>query len=702
MWQVDGTVNATEQPFQSVRRASFRSARVGFVISPRLVIYFACAAAAVIANYLLGKDMMWDTLDYHLYAGFSALHDRFSQDYFAAGPQSYFNPYVYVPFYLLARSGMSALMAASILAIAQSGLLWLTYEIATAIVASETPGKRIAIGVCAVALAFANPIVIAELGSSYSDITTAALVLAAWLLLASAVGAPRRAMVLCAGLMLGVVSALKATNAAHTLSAFVLLLFMPITWRARIRWAALFTLALGLGFLLVALPWALELQRHFGNPVFPLLNDVFRSPQYTTGSALDYRFIPDSLASALWRPFAIAAPMGMVDSEYPSPDLRYAVLLILAVLVLLRWAVLLLRASRSPTSLVLQASGRRMLAALGCGFLLDWILWLTVSGNGRYFIAMACIAAVLVVVLAFRLFEANPRLRNYLIGAVMGVQAVQLAIGAGYRVHVPWDGGQWFEISMPKSVSARPTLYFLFGNLSNAFLAPFLASGSAFINVGGVYELGSGGVMGLRIRSLIQRYEPNIRVVAIDSRRDAGRSSGPPDLTLADDELGRFGLRADRSTCSRIVVEDTAPTETLLGSPSPSTRGMPPLNTSYLAACGLVPGPAAPASFLDGERSANLVFDRLEDACPRLFRPRHPQTRNVSDPHLHIWARQYPGTGLMVYLASGGRVLLRALDRGGPPEDLGAEREWLAATAPRVTCGRRDERYYVTLLQRGG
>jgi hypothetical protein len=478
----------------------------------------------------------------------------------------------------------------------------------------------------------------------------------------------------------------------------VLLPFVPVTWRARLRLAALFALALGLGFLLVAVPWAIQLQRHFGNPVFPLLNGLFHSPQYTTGTTLDYRFIPDSLANALWRPFAIAAPAGMVDNEYPSPDIRYAVLLILGVWALFRWIGARSRILRSSsTSPARHPAGTRMIGALGCGFLLDWILWLTVSGNGRYFIAMACIGGVLVVVLTFRLLEARPRLRNYLIGAVMCVQVVQLALGAGYRVHVPWDGGQWFEVSVPKSVAATSRLYFLFGNPSNAFLVPFLASGSAFVNVGGVYELGSEGPTGLRIRSLIQRYEPDIQVVTIDSRSNAGRSSGPPDLTLVDDELGRFGLRADRSDCSRIMVEDTAPTETLIGAPELSARDTSSRYVSYLATCRLVPSPMARIAFPDGERSADLVFDRLEEVCPRLFRPRHPQTRNFSDPHLQIWAREYPGTGLMVYVGSGGRVVLRAMNRGGPPEDLGPEREWLTA-APRVECGRRDERYYVKVL----
>jgi hypothetical protein len=36
--------------------------------------------------------MAWDTLNYHLYLGFSTPNDRFGQDYFAAVPLSYLNP----------------------------------------------------------------------------------------------------------------------------------------------------------------------------------------------------------------------------------------------------------------------------------------------------------------------------------------------------------------------------------------------------------------------------------------------------------------------------------------------------------------------------------------------------------------------------------------------------------------------------------
>ena len=121
------------------------------VTSPRFLVYSCCTLLALLTTYHLGKDMVWDTLDYHFYAGFSALHDRFGQDYFAGGPQGYLNPYIYVPFYLLATSGLTALEVAFILAAVQSVILWLVYELALTVASPATARPRRCRAPCATA-----------------------------------------------------------------------------------------------------------------------------------------------------------------------------------------------------------------------------------------------------------------------------------------------------------------------------------------------------------------------------------------------------------------------------------------------------------------------------------------------------------------------------------------------------------------------
>ena len=249
----------------------------------QLPVYIACTVLALATNYFLGKDMASDTLSYHLYAGFSAVHDRFAEDYLQAGLQSYFNPYVYVPLYYLVNSGLSSLEISSLLALVpHSIMLWLTYELAVIVCPWNDRRARLLFGLCGVAFALINPILLQQIGSTFADITTGELVLGGWLLLAFAVRKPSTVRVVCAGLLCGLATGLKLTNALHAIAGFAVLIMLPLTLRGRIRQGLAYGISLSTGFAVVAAPWSYRLEQRFGNPLFPMMNHLFRSPEYTT------------------------------------------------------------------------------------------------------------------------------------------------------------------------------------------------------------------------------------------------------------------------------------------------------------------------------------------------------------------------------------------------------------------------------------
>jgi hypothetical protein len=658
----------------------------------RLPVYFACTILALFMNYVLGKDMAADTLSYHLYAGFSAFNDRFAQDYFAAGPQSYFNPYIYVPFYYLVTSNLSSLEINSILAIVHSAILWLTYELAIAVCPSVDRRRRLMFGLCAISFALINPALLQQIGSTFADITTAELVLAGWLLLALAVRTPSTVRVVCAGVLLGTAVGLKLTNAVHAISAFAIMIMLPLALRARIRLGLAYAVSLGLSFGLVTAPWSYRLEKMFGNPLFPLMNDVFRSPEFTTEPLHHLRFIPATVIEGLWRPFAMIDPVTMVHEEFRAPDLRYAVLIILSVALVCRW----LWPHRTPTSVQpassADADAARMLGAIGCGLAADWALWLSVSGNTRYFLPMSSVAAVVLVALLFRLFARRSNVRNYILAGILGVQGLQLWMGADYRWNpTPWDD-HWVRIEVPAKLASESNLYLTMGIQTNSFVAPYLARGSGLINFSGGYTLSPKGAEGARIEALINRYAPNIRMLIRGERLYADDERRSPTRSQIDDALEPFGLRVDESDCATLTVHGLPPDlefTTASSKPAaPQSR-----DTTYLVSCRVALDKTDHSAHMPARRDADLALDRLEDACPALFQPRRPHTEYSGNDG---W-RRYLNTDLTAWV-SHGWVKFRQPSLGGDTTYLGRETDWIRAPV-QLKCGRRNGRFFADSLK---
>ncbi len=662
----------------------------------RGLIYLGCAIFALAVNYFLGKEMAWDTLSYHFYAGFSALHDRLGQDYFAGGFQSYLNPLAYVPFYALAASGLPALLVASILAVFHSIILGLSFELGILVSPSEAPRAQLLTGLCALVAAAVNPILLQEIGSSFADITTAELVLTGWLLLCWAIYRPKTPLIVVAGIVLGAATGLKLTNAVHAIAAFAMFSVMPLKFSRRCRDAAIYGLSLGAGFLIAAAPWALRMNTAFGNPLFPLFNNWFHSPEFPTAPLRHFRFIPSTFGEGLLRPFTTIDPAPMVQAELMSPDLRYAVLLLL----LAAWPVSALirrhRQGDGRQAAGRSATARRVTLALTLTVVLDWTLWLYASGNGRYFLAGACLAGVALVGLSFEVFREQPKVRNYLLAIALAVQLVQLGLGTQYR----WDsvawGGPWFDVRIPEPLRATPNLYLTIGGESKSYIAPFLPADSGLINFSSAYALGAEGANGQRIAALIRRYAPRVRVLITGEGIYPDEAGRQPSVTRVDRYLERFALRVNPADCATITVEGLPPPAldfTVASAQAGPATIRTTQNHTSLATCAVVPDPSDHAMERAEERLANRALDRMEDACPRLFQPPRPVTEHVGSQ----WSRLYLNTDLNAWV-SHGQLRARQEMVYGDGLYLGSQADWLDGSI-RLECGRSHGRYFARVVR---
>jgi len=641
----------------------------------RLPVYVACTALTLAINLWLGKDLTWDTLSYHLYAGFSAFNDRFAQDYFAAGPQSYLNPYAYAPLYALIRSGLPALEIGTLLAVWHSVILWLTFELAVAVCPCTDPRARATIGVLAAALALANPILLREIGSSFADITTAEFALAGWVLLATVVRVPHAVPLICASVLLGAATALKLTNAVHAIGGAAMLILLPLPLWKKIRYGVTYAVALGLAFAIVTAPWSYRLWKTFGNPLFPLFNNIFRSPEFTTEPLRIVRFIPSDISEALWRPFAMAAPGIMVHDELSAPDGRYALLAILVCALLGKWLWGRFARSTSSTDMKPPADAR-CVAAMGCGFAVAWSVWLLSSGNSRYFLPMACVGAVLITTLLPSVVSARRRIWIPVLIAVLGIQVFQTWMNPVLRwTPFPWDSGPFLKVEVPEKLANEPNLYFTIGANSNSYLIAHFAREAGFINFTGAFALGPTGANGERVEALIHRYAPHLRLLVQGSRLYADVQH-LPNVSDVDGALARFGLHVDPSDCTTITAEAALPLANGLR------------YTTDLLSCRAIPDPAARLMQAARQQTADIILNRLEDACPELFQPRRP----VTEYRNNRWQRVYLNTDIFAWVSRGWVKFFNPVSGDGPIF-LGPENDWIE-TPQRVICGRHGGHYF--------
>jgi hypothetical protein len=126
------------------------------------------------------------------------------------------------------------------------------------------------------------------------------------------------------GLLAGIGVGLKYT-AIIFMPGLGLIALITAIQRRSLGGIVTFGLGTALGFAGVAGHHMLTLWQLFGNPVFPLLNDIFQSPYYEAKSLSDHRFLPRDFFQIVAYPFYWAKTNNYVVSELPFRDWRCAI-----------------------------------------------------------------------------------------------------------------------------------------------------------------------------------------------------------------------------------------------------------------------------------------------------------------------------------------------------------------------------------------
>lgn len=389
-------------------------------IGPQALLLAILCGLAGLYSVRLGTDSNWDLRNYHLYTAYAFLHGRLGFDLAPAQMQTFFNPLPNLPYYALVqlfnehprRVAFLMGLPAGVYAFALGQIAWIMARRALG------PGRPAMLAAAIATLMGMSGVAVAPtIGSTINDVTIGGLVMVAlWLTLRAAdapLPEPRRLVVhmALAGLICGAALGLKLTNILYAAPLGLLILAL-----LGLRAAIVAGIAMGVGFLLLWAPFALMLWREYGNPVFPMYNDLFRSPDYLPIRLLDNRFLPRDWAQALFYPFYWLRPTAGLVTELTMRDARLAVGYLAALVV---GVGLILR---GPWRETLRAERPVILLLLFC--IGAYALWAKTFGIYRYLLVVESLAGVLLLLALARLMP----LARWRVAGLMGLAALAIML----------------------------------------------------------------------------------------------------------------------------------------------------------------------------------------------------------------------------------------------------------------------------------
>ncbi len=353
-----------------------------------LLLLFLLAGG--IASSCLNFELQWDWANYHYYNAWAFFYNRWMYDLMPAGINTFFNPLPDIPLYLMTKywnnfptlilfmqglwSGAAAFVFCKI--------VFLFFDV------GSWKGRLqalIALLIGVTSWAYAS-----QIGTSTNEMPLALLVLSSWWLLLREVKSEknlRPAVTFGVGLMLGAAAGLKYTAVIYCISTGLSLL----CWYRYFGCKAICWLICGgiAGFLLTNGFWMWRLWNTFGNPVFPLFNNVFKSEYFDFRNFYDKLYYPKTILEYVFYPLYLAADKVKIDTVDVFIEYRHLLMFVIASV----YAVYYVKAK----------CFRKKMSVFCLNYMLwtlcfvTYLVWLTLFAIQRYYIANAMLYSVIIV-----------------------------------------------------------------------------------------------------------------------------------------------------------------------------------------------------------------------------------------------------------------------------------------------------------------
>ncbi len=497
-------------------------------------------ALMLLVGLAAGQDYNYDLINYHYSSAYLLLAGRMGANVAPSGVQSWFNPIGYVPAYL-AIAYLPPKLAAALLAGVAGLNAPLIYRIADRIAGDLPPDSRARAAFACTLIGMTGAITLAEAGTSFLDVWLSLAGLGALLAAIEALvadGVRRMRLLALAGLLLGLICGIKPTCIVTAIGMAAALAVLAGRRRLPVAGALPFVAAGLLGVLLTGGWWAWRSWALSGNPVFPMANQLFRSPLLPARALNDTSFVPADWTGLVTYPWHWLIGDRTPGAETLIRDPRHAIGLVSALACLgFGWR-------RRTTGDVAAREAGLLTAAFA---LATYVVWLFGFAILRYVVLLEMLSGVLLLA-ALRTVTV-PRLAPRTLATATIVAALLIVgwtrTGTWGRTH--WSA-DWFGIRGATETYRPGTLYVIPDDAPLSFLLAALPADARLVHIGGNLPLDPRTGLGLRAATAI-RAAPMLRSLA-----------ALPDDPDGVATLHRFGLVAVPGSCARIDTK-VAPIE---------------------------------------------------------------------------------------------------------------------------------------------
>ena len=355
---------------------------------------FAIGFAIVAAR--LPTDGSWDFENYHIYNGFAVFHDRRGLDIAPAQSQTTLYYGIDAAYYLI----FSALNDRPVLINLLLSLPYSAAALAIFLISRlfAKPGFLwpALVSVAAALFGLTGAATYATLATTQSELVPGLgflVALAIWLILEKKERNTAWTALGVGGLA-GVSVGLKLTEAPLFVGLFLAIgARFPIGKRSALFEAITFGVGGVAVFAALDGAWLWSNFRDYGNPIFPFMNNIFRSDLVAFNDWADHRFLPKTTAMALFYPAYWAFQPSTDVGELSMRDPRILLGCVSALILVLGYAWRWLREGTAPSVASLESLG----VSLAIVFLVSYALWERAWSIYRYLAVQEAISGVLLI-----------------------------------------------------------------------------------------------------------------------------------------------------------------------------------------------------------------------------------------------------------------------------------------------------------------